>query len=257
MSYCHLTSKSVGYSNIKFWLGLVGHYGYHSERVNQRIRATLDSRRCLTTYASAATNQPASTPRDSSGNAVAATPSETHTASGDKQATAPGTIPGDDTTGFPEIFINPNGTFPFFPEENSTCFDSMDPSVVFSDGHNHTCYELSHYGFCQRLQSPYCARSCGRCTIDDRKIDGYNSDDIDDTSAEVLFNQGKECLANKGKTFFFVTSCNHVEGMLSTRLIDLDASMRALDDFVVPAGETWDLKGIFFFVFSFYLFPRC
>jgi hypothetical protein len=125
---------------------------------------------------------------------------------------------------------------------DNKCTDTIDPTLKFSDHANRTCEQLSGPDFCKFVTSrgPYCKISCSVCIPDGRSIEG-SGEEVVEVPRQLLFNQGETCTYNKGKDRVKVTLINL--GILSTRFVDLGASARAVDDFVVPAGEAWDLRG--------------
>eukprot|EP01127_Copromyxa_protea_P016045 TRINITY_DN4709_c0_g1_i1.p1 TRINITY_DN4709_c0_g1~~TRINITY_DN4709_c0_g1_i1.p1 ORF type:complete len:976 (-),score=198.18 TRINITY_DN4709_c0_g1_i1:45-2972(-) len=47
MSYCHIVNGGNGWKSMSLYMGAVGRFGYQSERVNTRIRATMEKAQCL------------------------------------------------------------------------------------------------------------------------------------------------------------------------------------------------------------------
>eukprot|EP01127_Copromyxa_protea_P010054 TRINITY_DN2412_c1_g6_i1.p1 TRINITY_DN2412_c1_g6~~TRINITY_DN2412_c1_g6_i1.p1 ORF type:complete len:709 (-),score=102.30 TRINITY_DN2412_c1_g6_i1:809-2935(-) len=289
MSYCHLTSGSNGYSNIRLYMGYVGSFGYHSERVNQKIVANLNTKSCLSAYSNDFT-APAivSTSDSDEGDAPSVLPASKEQCSdvanpgwsysngqpldcrteakrgrcsytsnkapycmrscgrcGSDEAAKP---QGNNTdsvsvTFLPDLLNGTGGDIQDTTQnENSTCSDFMNPAIHFSDSVSYTCSELADFDFCRlsSSQGAYCRSSCGLCDLsydfdDDNDDDDDDDDDFDDDEFEIiankgdiLFNQGSWCIANKG--------------VPSTKFLEV-GSTKALDDFIVPAGETWTVNG--------------
>jgi len=103
-----------------------------------------------------------------------------------------------------------------------------------------SCPVVKQYNYCSYAKPPYCQISCNGCKGKRAILDkdaaestatGAPTVATPSVAAEVvLFDQGLQCVANKGVPSAYYKS--------------MQARARGLDDFVVPAGKTWHISAI-------------